>query len=321
MTGAERELCAAVREVVENGESTWSALGKRDLIVPAASPGLATVLVAEQLGRYRYHGPHLEATVAADVLSGDLRARVVAGETVVSVDLAALAPHATPTFLRFAADSSHLLMGDPEGELLLYETGAPGVTLRRYDDLGASELFTAHVDAVPVERLRKEDWPEIRNAAQTRLAAYLIGLAGGALDETVEYTKRRRQFGRPIASFQSVSFRLAALAARLEAARMFVYHAGARIDDGLAIDRIAPQSLALAARLAREVTADAIQLHGAVGMTQQAPVALCYRMAAVAGCLLGSPTALLRTAADRLASDPYAARFAITDHDKGVRTQ
>jgi acyl-CoA dehydrogenase len=121
------------------------------------------------------------------------------------------------------------------------------------------------------------------------LAAELVGLVDHALRATVEYVKTRRQFGRPIGSFQAVKHRLADVLVQLEAARSAVALAA-----GCAA--VASEALPLAASTARVVAAQAadlaareyVQLHGGIGFTWEHPAHLYFRRAKSASVLFGT---------------------------------
>jgi alkylation response protein AidB-like acyl-CoA dehydrogenase len=139
---------------------------------------------------------------------------------------------------------------------------------------------------------------------RVRHAAYLVGLADAAFGLTLRYARERRQFGRPIAGFQAVSFRLAALVTRIVAARLLTQHAAWQGDRGLDIHAAAAKLLAAAGELARDVTAEGVQLHGAFGMTEAAEIQRYYRRAAVDALLLGTPGRLRQEAVEQWIDEP-----------------
>jgi alkylation response protein AidB-like acyl-CoA dehydrogenase len=105
------------------------------------------------------------------------------------------------------------------------------------------------------------------------IGAQAVGIAQGALDAAVAYTKDRRQFGKSIAEFQGVQFMLADMAMKVEAARLMVYSAAARAErreSGLGF--ISAASKCFASDMAMEVTTDAVQLFGGAGYTTDFPV-------------------------------------------------
>ncbi|WP_405717947.1 acyl-CoA dehydrogenase family protein [Streptomyces sp. NBC_01537] len=113
------------------------------------------------------------------------------------------------------------------------------------------------------------------------IAACAIGLAQGALDEALEYTLTRRQFGRPLVDFQGLRFMLADMATRIEAGRA-LYLAAARLrDTGLDFSRQAAMAKLFCTDAAMQVTTDAVQLLGGYGYTADFPVERYMREAKV----------------------------------------
>ncbi|MCH4888497.1 acyl-CoA dehydrogenase [Acidaminobacter sp. JC074] len=113
------------------------------------------------------------------------------------------------------------------------------------------------------------------------IAAQALGLAQGALDETVRYTKERKQFGRAIAKFQNTQFELAGMDTKVEAARMLVYKAAYYKDQKKKYTKEAAMAKLFAADTAMEVTTKAVQLHGGYGYTREYPVERMMRDAKI----------------------------------------
>jgi len=113
------------------------------------------------------------------------------------------------------------------------------------------------------------------------IAAQALGIAQGALDETVSYVKERRQFGRSISQFQNTQFMLADMATKIEAARLLVYKAANNKDNGLSYSVEAAMAKLYAAEVAMEVTTKAVQLHGGYGYTREYPVERMMRDAKI----------------------------------------
>jgi alkylation response protein AidB-like acyl-CoA dehydrogenase len=132
--------------------------------------------------------------------------------------------------------------------------------------------------------------------ATITLAAEQVGGAQKALDLTVEYTKERVQFNRPVASFQSVKHKAADMMTRVEAARSGVYYAACVADDALNNGPLASE-LKEAASIVKAAASeayfqnagDAIQLHGGVGFTWEYDVHLYFKRAKASEHFLGSP--------------------------------
>lgn len=131
--------------------------------------------------------------------------------------------------------------------------------------------------------------PGIADYAAILLAAEQIGAAARCLDLTVEYTKSRVQFGRPIGSFQALKHRMADLFVAVSAAR-------AVVDDAIA--EPSPTSAALARVVASEalskVAGEAVQLHGGIAITWESDIQLYFKRAHGSSQLLGLPAEHLR---------------------------
>ena len=112
------------------------------------------------------------------------------------------------------------------------------------------------------------------------IAAQALGIAEGALEETIAYVKERKQFGRPIAKFQNTQFQIADMATKVEAARYLVYRAAIAKDTKKRFSEAAMAKL-YAAEVAMEVTTKAVQLHGGYGYTREYPVERMMRDAKI----------------------------------------
>jgi alkylation response protein AidB-like acyl-CoA dehydrogenase len=114
------------------------------------------------------------------------------------------------------------------------------------------------------------------------IGAQAVGIAQGALDAAIEYTKGRKQFGQSISGFQGVQFMLADMAMKVEAARLMVYSAAARAERGEGnLGFISAASKCFASDVAMEVTTDAVQLFGGAGYTSDFPVERMMRDAKI----------------------------------------
>lgn len=113
------------------------------------------------------------------------------------------------------------------------------------------------------------------------IAAQALGIAQGALDETINYVKERKQFGRAIAAFQNTQFQIADMASKIEAARLLVYKAACKKDKGLPFSYEAAMAKLVAAETAMEVTTKAVQLHGGYGYIRDYPIERMMRDAKI----------------------------------------
>ena len=121
----------------------------------------------------------------------------------------------------------------------------------------------------------------ILNAGRIGIAAQAVGIAQGAYEAALNYTKVREQFGRPIHEFQAVGFTLADMATRIKAARLLTYEAAWRKDQGLDFIKDASMAKLFASETAMWVTTKAIQLYGSNGYSKEYPVERFFRDAKI----------------------------------------
>jgi alkylation response protein AidB-like acyl-CoA dehydrogenase len=141
---------------------------------------------------------------------------------------------------------------------------------------------------IPADRIIGEPGTGFKTALATldhtrpTIGAQAVGIAQGALDAAIAYTKNRKQFGQSVSNFQGVQFMLADMAMKVEAARLMVYHAAARAERGEpALGFISSASKCFASDVAMEVTTDAVQLFGGAGYTKDFPVERMMRDAKI----------------------------------------
>ena len=113
------------------------------------------------------------------------------------------------------------------------------------------------------------------------IASQALGLAQGALDNTIAYVKERKQFGRALAKFQNTQFQLADMHTKVEAARMLVYKAAIAKNTQKRYSLEAAMAKLYAAEVAMEVTTKAVQLHGGYGYTREYDVERMMRDAKI----------------------------------------
>lgn len=113
------------------------------------------------------------------------------------------------------------------------------------------------------------------------IASQALGIAQGAMDETVKYTKERKQFGRSISQFQNTQFQMADLETKVQAARLLVRRAHYNKDNGLPYSAEAAMAKLFCAETAMEVTTKAVQFHGGYGYTREYPVERMMRDAKI----------------------------------------
>ncbi len=109
------------------------------------------------------------------------------------------------------------------------------------------------------------------------IAAQALGIARAAYEHSVEYSKRRIQFDKPIANFQGISFKLAEMATKIETARLLVYKAAHMRNQGRDISKEAAMCKYYSSQIARDITQEAIQVHGGYGYMKDLPLERYYR--------------------------------------------
>ena len=141
---------------------------------------------------------------------------------------------------------------------------------------------------IPADRIIGEPGTGFKTALATldhtrpTIGAQAVGIAQGAVDAAIAYTKERKQFGRRISDFEAIQFMLADMAMKVEAARLMVYTAAARAERGEpALGFLASAAKCFASDVAMEVTTDAVQLFGGYGYTVDFPVERLMRDAKI----------------------------------------
>ncbi|MGE0860945.1 MAG: acyl-CoA dehydrogenase family protein [Gammaproteobacteria bacterium] len=140
--------------------------------------------------------------------------------------------------------------------------------------------------------------------ARAHTAARSIGLAQGALEDALAYAQERQQFGRPIAEFQDLRFKLARMATDIEAARQLLYYVCDRIDSGERCDKEASMVKYFASEMAERVTSDALQILGGAGYTKLHAVERYWRDARLTKIFEGTSEIQLRIISDHLLGKP-----------------
>jgi acyl-CoA dehydrogenase len=174
----------------------------------------------------------------------------------------------------------------------ILEKDAPGFRIgKKEKKMGLNGSNTCELifedTEIPVEnRLGREGQGyevALSNLAGGRIgiAAQALGIAQGALDHAIAYAKGRQQFGKPIRKLQAIQFKLADLATQIEAARLLVYRAAERKQDGKPCRKEAAMAKLFASDVAMKVATEAIQIFGGYGYTREYPVERLFRDAKV----------------------------------------
>ena len=138
---------------------------------------------------------------------------------------------------------------------------------------------------------------ETLNEGRIGIGAQMIGIARGALEAALSYTKERQQFGKSISDFQGVQFQLADMATELEAARLMVYNAARMKDAGQAFVKEAAMAKLFSSRAAERITSKAIELYGGYGYVKDYPVEKYWRDSKIGAIYEGTSNMQLQTIA------------------------
>jgi alkylation response protein AidB-like acyl-CoA dehydrogenase len=122
---------------------------------------------------------------------------------------------------------------------------------------------------------------QVLDIGRIGVAAMGVGLAQGALDQALAYSKERRAFGQPIGKFQAIQAKLADMSTEIEAGRLLVYKAARLKDAGRDFSLTAAQAKLKTGRLAVRATEEAVQIHGGYGYIEEYPVCRFYRDAKI----------------------------------------
>jgi hypothetical protein len=117
----------------------------------------------------------------------------------------------------------------------------------------------------------------VLDSGRIGVAALSVGLAQGALDAAVKYSKERRAFGKSISEFQGIQFKLADMATEIQGARLLTYRAAMAKQNGENINLIAAQAKLFASEVAVRAANEAVQIHGGYGFIKDFPVEKFYR--------------------------------------------
>jgi alkylation response protein AidB-like acyl-CoA dehydrogenase len=193
----------------------------------------------------------------------------------------------------------------------LVERGFPGFTVgKKEDKLGIRASSTCELILedcrVPSANVLGEIGKgykvaiETLNEGRIGIGAQMLGLARGALDHAISYTRERRQFGKPISEFQAVQHQLARAAVDVESARLAVYNAARLRDAGLPFLTEAAICKILSSEVAERVASLAVNLFGGNGFVKEYPVEKLFRDAKIGQIYEGTSNLQLQTIAKQI---------------------
>ena len=181
----------------------------------------------------------------------------------------------------------------------IVERGTPGFHAgKKENKLGmrASETAEMIFDNCRIHKKQMlgEEWQgfvqamKVLDGGRISIAALSLGIAKGAYEAAINYAKQREQFGRPIAHFQAISFKLADMATKIQAAELLTRRAGYLKDQGLPVTTESAMAKLYASEICVEIANDAVQIFGGYGYTKDFPVEKFYRDAKL--CTIGEGT-------------------------------
>jgi len=276
----------------------------------------------EQMARGRYLGALAmsEPEVGSDISSITTRARIDGDHWVITGNKYWCTFADGANFLQVIArtetdeNSRHrgltgIGIEKPPGELPAGVTGSP-IPKIGYHGWKTWELHFDNV-RVPMTKRQKEAKGKAfygmargLETARAHTAARSIGLAQGALEQAIAYSKERIQFRRPIADFQAIRFKIANMAAEVEAARQLNYSVCAKIDTGVSCAKEAAMVKYYAAEMSERVASDALQVLAGAGYTTDYPVERYWRDARLTKIFEGTSEIMLKIVSDALLGKP-----------------
>ncbi len=167
-----------------------------------------------------------------------------------------------------------------------------------------ADNLLAREDASPDDSEGFREVSRTLSVARVHTAARSIGLARAALEDSVAYCQQRRQFDRVIGDFQAIRFKIAHMAAEIDACRAFMYQVAADADAGVSVDHQASMLKYLASEMAERVTSEGIQIHGGAGYTTDFAVERHWRDARLTKIFEGTSEIQLRIISDRYLPRP-----------------
>jgi alkylation response protein AidB-like acyl-CoA dehydrogenase len=310
-TAEQDALRDSVRKLLDRESDPWPELceqiGVAALAVPERFGGLGAgttelQVVAEELGRVLADVPFLGSavlTVHALLATGndDVCARLLprlAEGTIGAVAWTDAEGRWTAPACRVSGSTvegeAHYVLNGDEAEILLvvaggslYEVDVAGVRRVRTPAMDETRrLATVSFDGTPARLVGPVDLAVLRDIACAVLAAEQAGTAARALEMTVDYSKQRHQFGRPIGGFQALKHRMADLHVLVETARSAAYAAPES-------SRLAAVAKVHCSEALSTVAAEMIQLHGGIAITWEHPAHRYFKRAHGAAHLFGSP--------------------------------
>jgi alkylation response protein AidB-like acyl-CoA dehydrogenase len=191
-------------------------------------------------------------------------------------------------------------VGDSHGmTAFIIEKGTPGFTSgKKENKLGmraseTAELIFTDCRIHKSQMLGKEgegfiQSMKVLDGGRISIAALSLGIAMGAFEAALQYSKERHQFNKPISAFQGIAFKLAEMATKIEAAKLLTYRAADLKNKGINVNRESAMAKLYASEISVEIANDGVQIFGGYGYTKDFPAEKYYRDAKL--CTIGEGT-------------------------------
>jgi alkylation response protein AidB-like acyl-CoA dehydrogenase len=191
-------------------------------------------------------------------------------------------------------------VGDSHGmTAFVIEKGTPGFSSgKKENKLGmraseTAELIFADCRVHKSQMLGKEgegfiQAMKILDGGRISIAALSLGIAMGAYEAALQYSKERHQFNQPISKFQGIAFKLAEMATKIEAAKLLTFRSGAMKNGGKDVNKESAMAKLYASEIAVEIANEGVQIFGGYGYTKDFPAEKYYRDAKL--CTIGEGT-------------------------------
>lgn len=240
------------------GEKLW-AFGLTEKNAGSDAKGVETTAIFEK-GQWVINGSKIFITNAASEIASGITNLAVTGVDGDKKELTAiLTPRNTPGYITV-----------PMKDKLMWRSAD-------------NAIMTFENCCVPEENILGERGQGFKimlstlDGGRLSIAAMGLGLAQGAYEMALEYSKKRKQFGKPLAEFQGVYFKLAEMATKIELARNTLYKACRLKDAGLPFGELAAMSKLYCSQIAKEVADEAVQIFGGYGLLRENHVERFYR--------------------------------------------
>jgi alkylation response protein AidB-like acyl-CoA dehydrogenase len=182
-------------------------------------------------------------------------------------------PHRRHSFILVPTDTTGFKAVKIKGKL--------GIRASDTAELVLKDVRVPHANLVGKQGEGFYQLMEFFNRTRLHVCAQAVGLARGALEESIRYTKGRRQFGKPLAAFQVTQFKLAEMATRIRAARNLYYEAASLADQGKLDHSLVAMAKWFSGKVAVDSADEALQLHGGYGYIDEYKVQRLYRDAKI----------------------------------------